>query len=43
MKYLLYGIIYRNVYLCLGRSLRRFLFQSCVLLIPLCMVTSVKI
>ena len=43
MKYLSYGINYHKVYLCLGRFVRCFLFQSCVLLSPLWMVTSVEI
>ena len=43
IKYLQYRINYHKVFLCLVRSVRCFLFQSCVLLSPLCMVTSAEI
>ena len=43
MKYLSNPVKYHKVYLCLGRSVQRFLFQSCVLLSPSSMVTSNEI
>ena len=43
IRYLQYGINCHKFYLCLGRSVRGFLFQSRVLLSHLCMVTSAEI